>query len=151
MVIALHAPSRETGLLNTATGENAKSCAHDQAHDFLRSGFNLETRELARVSRVFPDKADNSLRMLRQSPRHQDDVADAGGIRRTRARTDIGTHEAALAAAKARGIKLGNPRYAESLARARAARGYKDAPPEVQNLISAWRNSEETLQSIATG
>jgi DNA invertase Pin-like site-specific DNA recombinase len=57
--------------------------------------------------------------------------------------------KAALAAAKARGIRLGNPRYAESLARARAARGYKDAPPEVHSLISAWRNSDETLQAIA--
>src|SRR5271165_4697682 len=39
--------------------------------------------------------------------------------------------KAALAAAKARGIKLGNPRYQEGLARARAALQYKPPAPEV--------------------
>ena len=56
---------------------------------------------------------------------------------------------AALKAAKARGVKLGNPRYEESLARARAARGYEDAPPEVEDLILQWREEDETLQAIA--
>ena len=35
--------------------------------------------------------------------------------------------KAAMAAAKARGIKLGNPRYQEALAMARAAIGFADA------------------------
>lgn len=57
--------------------------------------------------------------------------------------------KAALAAAKARGTKLGNPRYEESLARARAARGYRDAPAEVQRLIFELRSQGKTLQCIA--
>jgi DNA invertase Pin-like site-specific DNA recombinase len=57
--------------------------------------------------------------------------------------------KAALAAAKARGIKLGNPRYQEALARARAALGYKPPPPEVVSLISEWRGQGDALRRIA--
>jgi DNA invertase Pin-like site-specific DNA recombinase len=57
--------------------------------------------------------------------------------------------KAALVEAKRRGIKLGNPRYAESLARARAARGYRPVPDEVQKLMMSLRADGSTLQFIA--
>ena len=58
--------------------------------------------------------------------------------------------KAALAAAKGRGVKLGNPRYQESIARALVARGYRDVPAEVEALIAEWRDDRgETLQCIA--
>lgn len=58
--------------------------------------------------------------------------------------------KAALAAAKARGIKLGNPRYQEALARARAALAYKPPPAEVIRLMSVWRDQGDVLRRIAT-
>jgi DNA invertase Pin-like site-specific DNA recombinase len=58
--------------------------------------------------------------------------------------------KAALAAAKARGIKLGNPRYQEALARARAALAYKPPPPEVLRLITDWRTQGDVLRRIAS-
>jgi DNA invertase Pin-like site-specific DNA recombinase len=56
---------------------------------------------------------------------------------------------AAMAAAKARGIKLGNPRYQEALVKAREARGYRPAPPEVLQLIAEWRGQGDVLRKIA--
>jgi DNA invertase Pin-like site-specific DNA recombinase len=58
--------------------------------------------------------------------------------------------KAAVAAAKARGIKLGNPRYQEALARARAALAYKPPPPEVLRLITDWRTQGDVLRRIAS-
>jgi DNA invertase Pin-like site-specific DNA recombinase len=57
--------------------------------------------------------------------------------------------KAALAAAKARGKKLGNPNYREALARARAALGYKPPAPEVLTLIVQWRREGEALRKVA--
>jgi DNA invertase Pin-like site-specific DNA recombinase len=57
--------------------------------------------------------------------------------------------KAAMAAAKARGIKLGNPRYLEALAKAREARGYQPVPPEVLQLIAEWRGQGDVLRKIA--
>ena len=57
--------------------------------------------------------------------------------------------KAALAAAKARGIKLGNPRYQEALARARAALQYRPPPAEVVSLMSEWRGQGDVLRRIA--
>jgi DNA invertase Pin-like site-specific DNA recombinase len=57
--------------------------------------------------------------------------------------------KAALAAAKARGKKLGNPNYETALARARAALGYHPPPPEVLDLMVRWRREGDTLQKIA--
>jgi len=57
--------------------------------------------------------------------------------------------KAAMAAAKARGIKLGNPRYQEALAKAREARGYRPAPLEVLNLMLEWRGHGDVLRKIA--
>jgi DNA invertase Pin-like site-specific DNA recombinase len=57
--------------------------------------------------------------------------------------------KAALAAAKARGTKLGNPRYKESIARARAARGIRQPAPEVLSLVSGMRKQGKGLRAIA--
>jgi DNA invertase Pin-like site-specific DNA recombinase len=57
--------------------------------------------------------------------------------------------KAALAAAKARGKKLGNPNYHEALARARAALGYKPPAPEVLNLMVGWLREGNTLRKVA--
>jgi hypothetical protein len=57
--------------------------------------------------------------------------------------------KAALAAAKARGTKLGNPRYQEALAKARAALGYRPPPPQVLDLMAEWRCGGDTLRQIA--
>ena len=57
--------------------------------------------------------------------------------------------KAALAAAKARGKKLGNPNYQEALARARAALGYRPAAMEVLNLMTEWRRQGYPLRKIA--
>ena len=57
--------------------------------------------------------------------------------------------KAALAAAKARGTKLGNSRAAEAAAIARAAKGSYAAPPEVVNLMMTWRTQGRTLRYIA--
>jgi DNA invertase Pin-like site-specific DNA recombinase len=55
----------------------------------------------------------------------------------------------ALARAKARGTRLGNPRYQESIARASSARWQGQTPPEVKQLIIDWRREGETLQKVA--
>jgi DNA invertase Pin-like site-specific DNA recombinase len=57
--------------------------------------------------------------------------------------------KAALAAAKAKGIKLGNPRWKESIDRARDARGYVPAPERVISLIAEWREHGCTYRKIA--
>jgi DNA invertase Pin-like site-specific DNA recombinase len=57
--------------------------------------------------------------------------------------------KAALAAAKAKGKKLGNPRYKESIARARAAKGIHKPPPEVLNIISGLKSQGRGLRAIA--
>src|SRR5450755_2394469 len=57
--------------------------------------------------------------------------------------------KAAMAAAKARGIKLGNPRYQEALAKAREAREYRPVPLEVLNLMLEWRGHGDVLRKIA--
>ncbi len=58
--------------------------------------------------------------------------------------------KAALAAAKARGIKLGNPNYREALAKARAALSYRPPPPELLALMAEWRGQGDALRKIAT-
>jgi hypothetical protein len=57
--------------------------------------------------------------------------------------------KAALAAAKARGVKMGNPRYQEALAKARAALGCKPPPAEVLQLMTDWRGQGDVLRKIA--
>jgi hypothetical protein len=57
--------------------------------------------------------------------------------------------KAALAAAKARGVKMGNPHYQEALAKARAALGYKPPPAEVLSLMIEWRGQGDVLRRIA--
>jgi hypothetical protein len=57
--------------------------------------------------------------------------------------------KAALAAAKARGKKLGNPNYREALYRARAALGYRPPATEVLNLMAEWRRQGDGLRQIA--
>ncbi len=57
--------------------------------------------------------------------------------------------KAALAAAKARGVKLGNPRYEEALEKARAALGQKPISSDVLALMSEWRADGLTLRAIA--
>jgi hypothetical protein len=57
--------------------------------------------------------------------------------------------KAALAAARARGTKLGNPHFAEALTKARAAITYKHPAPEVMELMKQWRLRGATLTEIA--
>jgi len=44
---------------------------------------------------------------------------------------------------------MGNPRYQEALAKARAALGYKPPPAEVINLMLEWRGQGDVLRRIA--
>lgn len=55
----------------------------------------------------------------------------------------------ALAAAKARGTRLGNPRAAEMVATARAARDLPRPAPEVQRLMSQFHAQGKGLREIA--
>ena len=55
----------------------------------------------------------------------------------------------ALAAAKARGTRLGNPRAAEMIAAARAARDLPKPAPEVQRLMSQYQGQGKGLREIA--
>jgi DNA invertase Pin-like site-specific DNA recombinase len=56
--------------------------------------------------------------------------------------------KATLATAKARGVKIGNPRYQEALVKARAALGYKPPPAEVLDLMLEWRGQGDVLRKI---
>lgn len=56
--------------------------------------------------------------------------------------------KAALAAAKARGTKLGNPRAAEAAALARAAKKIQSPPPEVLKLMTEWKGQGRGLRDI---
>jgi DNA invertase Pin-like site-specific DNA recombinase len=56
--------------------------------------------------------------------------------------------KAALAAAKARGTKLGNPRAAEVAALARAAKNTQTPPPEVLKLMTEWNGQGRSLREI---
>ena len=55
----------------------------------------------------------------------------------------------ALAVVKGRGVKLGNPRYRESIERARAARGIEKPAPEVQRLMCSLQAQGKGLREIA--
>ena len=57
--------------------------------------------------------------------------------------------KAALAQAKARGTKLGNPRAVESVAGARAAREFPKPPAKVLKLIADHRMAGASLREIA--
>ena len=57
--------------------------------------------------------------------------------------------KAALEAAKARGTRLGNPRWQDSLASARAARQITALPPELVKQIARHRAEGWTLRAIA--
>jgi DNA invertase Pin-like site-specific DNA recombinase len=56
---------------------------------------------------------------------------------------------AALQAAKARGTRLGNPRWQESIARATAARRKQPAPEDVRTLVAGYRAEGLSLRQIA--
>ena len=55
----------------------------------------------------------------------------------------------ALQAAKARGTKLGNPRWSESIARARAAKQRAPLSPQVEAMMRELRAQARSYQSIA--
>ncbi len=57
--------------------------------------------------------------------------------------------KAALAAARARGQTFGNPRWQDSLPKARASRNFKPLPPEVIEQIRRHRGQGWTLRQIA--
>ncbi len=55
----------------------------------------------------------------------------------------------ALAAAKARGVRLGNPRLEDARVQARASHHARRPAPEVLSLIRDWRAEGATLREIA--
>lgn len=57
--------------------------------------------------------------------------------------------KAALAAAKARGTRLGNPRREEAAAIARAGKNIQPPPPEVRKLMTNWREQGRGLREIS--
>ena len=57
--------------------------------------------------------------------------------------------KAALAAAKARGKRLGNPNCREALARARATLGYRPPASQILDLIEGWRRQGDIWRKIA--
>jgi len=58
--------------------------------------------------------------------------------------------KAALAEAKRRGTKLGNPRFHEATARAVAAHRARGPAPEVTKPMSEWRAQGKTLRASRT-
>src|ERR1039457_2010783 len=58
--------------------------------------------------------------------------------------------KAALAEAKRRGTRLGNPRIDEARALATAAHRASKPPTEVTKLMNEWRGQGKTLRAIAT-
>ena len=57
--------------------------------------------------------------------------------------------KAALAAAKARGTVLGNPRWQESISAARSARGLMPPTAAVVDMMRRLRSDGQTLRAIA--
>jgi DNA invertase Pin-like site-specific DNA recombinase len=57
--------------------------------------------------------------------------------------------KAALAQAKARGTRLGNPRPLDALVYAVAATAHLKPAPEIRDLIARWRTEGKTLRTIA--
>ena len=57
--------------------------------------------------------------------------------------------KAALAEAKKRGTKLGNPRWQESIGKATAARRKKPAPVDVAAILAGYRKEGLSLRAIA--
>jgi DNA invertase Pin-like site-specific DNA recombinase len=57
--------------------------------------------------------------------------------------------KAALAAAKERGAKLGNPRWQESIHKAASARNAKPAPEPLRQMIRGLRSEGRTFRNIA--
>jgi DNA invertase Pin-like site-specific DNA recombinase len=57
--------------------------------------------------------------------------------------------KAALAAAKERGTKLGNPRWHESIHKAASARNSKPTPEPLRQMIRGLRSEGRTLRNIA--
>lgn len=57
--------------------------------------------------------------------------------------------KAALAAARARGIILGNPRLAEARERARQANTAQLPPPEISGMMHEWRGQGTSFRAVA--
>jgi DNA invertase Pin-like site-specific DNA recombinase len=57
--------------------------------------------------------------------------------------------KAALTAAKARGTQLGNPRWQESIERARVAKDPLPVSPQLVEMVAQYRAAGETLRVIA--
>ena len=57
--------------------------------------------------------------------------------------------KAALAQAKARGTRLGNPNPLPALERANQAKGDRSAPPDVLSLMGKWKDQGKGLREIA--
>ena len=58
--------------------------------------------------------------------------------------------KAALAEVKRRGIKLGNPRWAESIGKATAARAKAPAHPQISEMLQQMRAQGQTMRAMAS-